>query len=204
MDFNLSDVQLGWQSKARNLGKELASDASVEDVIHAAAGAGLLDTSDLLASAVAVEALAYESSAAGVSLALHAGVTAGLDGDKRFSDLGRGEAVGAIALSSDDVPIEEGGRLSGRAAWVAPLTPLGIAVLGARGGTGLVAAAVMLNAPGVSQEPVDTAALEGVVCGHLRLDGAPFVQVGATMPFMSRDTNPAGRCRPGHGTPRAS
>ena len=122
----------------------------------------------------------------GCSLALHAGVTAGLDDDKRFSDLGRGEAVGAIALSSDDVPIEEGGRLSGRAAWVAPLTPLGIAVLGARGGNGLVAAAVMLNAPGVSQEPVDTAALAGVVCGHLRLDGAPFVQVGATMPFMSR------------------
>jgi alkylation response protein AidB-like acyl-CoA dehydrogenase len=49
-----------------------------------------------------------------------------------------------------------------------------------------VAAAVSLNAPAVSQEPVDTAALGGLVCGHLRLDGASFVPVGPTMPFMSR------------------
>ena len=107
-------------------------------------GSGSTDAAafDLLAAAVAVEALAYESSAAGVSLALHTGVTAGLDGDSRFSDLGRGEAVGAIALSSDDVPVEEGGRLSGRAAWVTPLTAARIAVLGVRSGDGLAAAAV--------------------------------------------------------------
>jgi len=197
MDFNLSDQQLDWQSKAHSLGKELAADASASDVIHAAAAAGLVETSpavasgvnppvDLLAAAVAVEALAYESSAAGVSLALHTGVTAGLLSDTRFADLGRGEAVGAIALSSDDVPIEENGRLSGRAAWVTPLTPLGLAVLGVRSGDGLTAAAVLLNAPGVLQETVDTAALAGLVCGHVRLDGAPFVAVGPTMPFMSR------------------
>ena len=197
MDFNLSDQQLDWQSKAHSLGKELAADASASDVIHAAAAAGLVETNpavasgvnpsvDLLAAAVAVEALAYESSAAGVSLALHTGVTAGLHSDTRFADLGRGEAVGAIALSSDDVPIEENGRLSGRAAWVTPLTPLGIAVLGVRSGDGLTAAAVSLNAPGVLQEVVDTAALAGLVCGHVRLDGAPFVAVGPTMPFMSR------------------
>ncbi len=187
MDFNLSPAQLDWQSRARRLGKELAADAPAGEVIRSAAAAGLLsDTFDPLAAAVAVEALSYESSSSGVSLALHTGVTAGLQGDRRFADLARGEAVGAIALSSDDVPVEEGGRLSGRAAWVTPLTPLGAAVLGVRSGGGLVAAAVLLNAPGVMQDPVDTAALGGVVCGHLRLDGAPFIGVGATMPFMSR------------------
>lgn len=187
MDFNLSDVQLASQGKAHELGKSLTADAPAGDVIRAAVTAGLLDTrADLLSAAVAVEALAYESSSAGVSLALHTGVTAGLDGDNRFSALARGETVGAIALSSDEVPVEQGGRLSGRAAWVTPLTPLGAAVIGMRSGDSLSAAAVMLNAPGVLQEPVDTAALEGLVCGHVRLDGAPFAAVGPTMPFMSR------------------
>jgi alkylation response protein AidB-like acyl-CoA dehydrogenase len=187
MDFNLSPAQLAWQSKARSLGKELAVDAPANDVIRAAAAAGLIESQpDLLATVVAVAALAYETSSAGVSLALHTGVSAGLHGDNRFSDLHRGEAVGAIALSSDDVPVEENGRLSGRAAWVTPLTPLGVAVLGVRSGDSLAAAAVLLNAPGVLQEPVDTAALGGLVCGHVRLDGAPFVGVGPTMPFMSR------------------
>ena len=187
MDFNLSPEQLAWQANAHSLGKKLAPDATAGDVIRAAAAAGLIESRpDLLATVVAVEALAYESSAAGVSLALHAGVTAGLDGNRRFADLDSGEVVGAIALSSDDVPVEQDGRLSGRAAWVTPLTPLGVAVLGMRSGDGLTAAAVSLNAPGVVQEPVDTAALAGVVCGHVRLDGAPFVAVGPTMPFMSR------------------
>jgi alkylation response protein AidB-like acyl-CoA dehydrogenase len=187
MDFNLSDVQRSWQSKAHSLGKELPADAAAGDVIRAAAGAGLIESRpDLLAAAAAVEALAYESSAAGVSLALHTGVTAGLDSDRRFADLDRGEVVGAIALSSDEVPVEENGRLSGRAAWVTPLTPLGVAVVGVRSGEGLTAAAVSLNAPGVLQEQVDTAALGGIMCGHVLLDGAPFVGVGPTMPFMSR------------------
>jgi len=187
MDFNLSPEQLAWQANAHSLGKKLAPDATAGDVIRAAAAAGLIESRpDLLATVVAVEALAYESSAAGVSLALHAGVTAGLDGNRRFADLDSGEVVGAIALSSDDVPVEQDGRLSGRAAWVTPLTPLGVAVLGMRSGDGLTAAAVSLNAPGVMQEPVDTAALGGVVCGHVLLDGAPFVAVGPTMPFMSR------------------
>lgn len=187
MDFNLSPEQLAWQANAHSLGKKLAPDAAAGDVIRAAAAAGLIESRpDLLATVVAVEALAYESSAAGVSLALHAGVTAGLDGNRRFADLDSGEVVGAIALSSDDVPVEQDGRLSGRAAWVTPLTPLGVAVLGMRSGDGLTAAAVSLNAPGVMQEPVDTAALGGVVCGHVLLDGAPFVAVGPTMPFMSR------------------
>jgi len=187
VDFNLSDVQLAWQSKAHELGRSLATDASANDVIRAAAAAGLFDAgADLLAATVAVAALAYESSSAGVSLALHTGVTAGLNGDNQFAGLSRGDVVGAIALSSDDVPVEQAGRLSGRAAWVTPLTPLGIAVIGMRSSESLSAAVVMLNAPGVVQEPVDTAALGGLVCGHVRLDGTPFTAVGPTMPFMSR------------------
>ena len=198
MDFNLSPSQIDWQLKAHRVGKELPTDAAASDVIRAAAASDVLPsfsgttadgvsaTIDLLGAAVAVEALAYESSSAGVLVALHIGVTAGLQRDARFSDLARGKVVGAIALSSDDVPVEEGGRLTGRAAWVTPLTALGVAVLGVRSGEGLVAAAVLLNAAGVMQEPVETAALGGVVCGHLRLDGALFVGVGATMPFMAR------------------
>jgi alkylation response protein AidB-like acyl-CoA dehydrogenase len=185
MDFNLSDVQLASRSKARELGKSLAADASADEVIRAAVAAGLDGRVDLFSNVVVTEALAYESSSAGVLLALHVGVTAGLD-DDRFASLAHGEAVGAIALSSDDVPVEEGGRLSGRAAWVTPLTPLGVAVIGMRSGDSLSAAAVMLNAPGVLQEPVDSAALGGVVCGHVHLDGAPFIALGPTMPFMSR------------------
>jgi hypothetical protein len=170
MDFNLSPEQAAWQSKAHSLGKELAPDTAAGDVIRAAAAAGLIDSQpDLLATVVAVEALAYETSAAGVSLALHTGVSAGLHGDTRFSDLDRGKLVGAIALSSDDVPVEEHGRLSGRAAWVTPLTPLGVAVLGVRLGDSLAAAAVLLNAPGVLKDPVDSAALGGLVCGHVML-----------------------------------
>jgi len=187
MDFNLSDLQLAWQSNARSLGKRLAADASAVDVIHQAAAAGLVDPSpDLLAATVAVEALAYESPAAAMCLGLHTGVAAGLEADGRFEVLGRGEVVGAIALSSDEVPSEVDGLLSGRAAWTAPLTPQGIAIVGMRSGGRITAAAVALDAPEVFQEPVDIAALGGLVCGHLRFDRAPSVPLGATMPFMAR------------------
>jgi len=113
-------------------------------------------------------------------------VASGLDGEKRFEAVGRGEVVGAIALSSDEVPVEKDGRLSGRAAWVAPLMPGGIAVVGMRSSGGLAAAAVALDAPEVTREAVDAAALDGLVCGHLRLDQAPCIPLGATTPFMAR------------------
>jgi alkylation response protein AidB-like acyl-CoA dehydrogenase len=187
MNFNLSDVQIAWQSKAQVLGKSLADDTPAGKVIRAAARAGLVEARpDLLAATVAVEALAFESSAAAISLALHTGVVWGLEGDGRFAAVGRGDAIGAIALSSDDVPIGDGGRLSGRAAWVAPLTPHGIAIVGVRSGDALEAAAVTLDAPGVTQEAVVTAGLGGLVCGHLRFDGAAYAPLGATMPFMAR------------------
>jgi alkylation response protein AidB-like acyl-CoA dehydrogenase len=187
MDFNLSERQTSLRSSARSLGARLNVDASPSEVIREAAAAGLLDSrADLLASAVAVEALALESASAGVSLALHIGVTAGLDDDPRFGHVAIGRVVGAIALSSDEVPSENGGRLTGRSAWVGPLTPDGLAIVGTRSGANLTATAVELAAPGVVQERVETAALAGLPCGHLVFDGAPCVPVGATTPFMAR------------------
>jgi alkylation response protein AidB-like acyl-CoA dehydrogenase len=187
MDFNLSDLQRSWQLKAQSLGRELAIDAPAAAVIAAAARAGLIEPrADLLATAVAVEAVAWESAGAAIALALHAGVVCGLAESEHASALARGEIVGAIALSSDDVPVEEGGRLSGRASWVAPLTGNGLAIVGMRSGDGLVAAVVSLDASGITQEPVGAAGLHGLVCGHVRFERTPWTPAGATQPYMSR------------------
>lgn len=188
MDFNLSERHRSWQSEGRNLGLTLAAEPPPDVVVRGAAALGLSDAAgDLLAAVVAVEALAAESASAGIALALHLGVVAGLAGDRRFGAVARGDTVGAIALSSDNVPVEADGRLSGRAAWAAPLTPTGAAVVGMRRADDtLMAAAVDLGAPGVTLEPVATAALSGLVCGHLRFDGTPCVVLGATTPFMAR------------------
>jgi alkylation response protein AidB-like acyl-CoA dehydrogenase len=189
MDFNLSSDQLTWQSKARSLGRGLSARASAADVVRAAAAAGLAGPApDRLAAAVAIEALAFESSVAGISLALHSGVAAGLAGlgDARFAAAGRGGTVGAIALSADEVPSESEGRLSGRARWVAPLTSGGVAIVGARGRDGLRAAVVSLDSPGTTAEPIETAGLAGLVCGHVLFDGTPSIALGATMPIMAR------------------
>jgi alkylation response protein AidB-like acyl-CoA dehydrogenase len=188
MDFDLSPDQLSWQSKARSLGRGLAARASAIDVVRAAAGAGLAGPApDRLAATVAIEALAFESSVAGISLALHGGVAAGLAGlgDARVAAAAHGETVGAIALSADEVPSESKGLLSGRARWVAPLTSSGVAIVGARGRDGLIAAAVVIDGPGVTAEPITTAGLSGLVCGHLLFDGAPSMALGATMPIMA-------------------
>ncbi|HLG56495.1 MAG TPA: acyl-CoA dehydrogenase family protein [Vicinamibacterales bacterium] len=187
MDFTLTDLQRAWQLNGQSLGRELGVDSSAADVIAAAARAGLVERNpDLLAAAVAVEAVAWESAGAAIALALHAGVLNGLADNAQAAALARGEIVGAIALSSDDVPSDEGGRLMGRASWVAPLTGNGLAIVGMRSGDGLVAAAVLLDAPGITQEPAGAAGLHGLVCGHLRFEMTPFTSAGPTQPFMSR------------------
>jgi alkylation response protein AidB-like acyl-CoA dehydrogenase len=187
MEFNLSAVQQSWRQKAEALGRELAADATAADVVMGAARAGLIDpAADLLAVAVGVEALASATSAGGIALALHAGTVLGLAGDDRFTALARGETVGALALSSDEYPVVRDGRLSGRAAWVAPLTERGVALVGARGDDGVEAVAAALDADGVAVDLVNTAALRGLVCGHVRFDDVPCMSVGATTPFMSR------------------
>jgi alkylation response protein AidB-like acyl-CoA dehydrogenase len=191
MDFNLSDVQLAWKSKATTLGRDLPPTAAAADVIAGAARVGLIDPQiDLLAAAVAVEALACESAGAALAFALHTSVVLSVAGDERFTALARGEVVAAVGLSSDDVASEQAGRLSGRASWVGPITNRGIAVIGVRRGgsdTELRAAvAVALDQPHVEIEEVNTAALAGFVCGHVTLQDVPFTELGSPLPIMAR------------------
>ena len=188
MNFNLTEVQQSWKERGRSLGRELAADAAAADVVMGAARVGLIDArADLLAAAVAIEALAHESASAAFTLALHSAVTLGVADDERFSALLRGETVGAIALSSEELPALQDGRLTGRATWVAPLTNRGLAFVAApEERDGLAACAVALDAAGITPERMVTAALRGVVCGHVRFEGTPAVAVGATMPYMTR------------------
>jgi alkylation response protein AidB-like acyl-CoA dehydrogenase len=193
MDFSFSAVQHSWQQKARDLGRELAPAATAADVVMGAARVGLLDAhADLLAAALAVESLACESAAPAIALALHTGVVLATAADERFSTLLRGEVVGAIGLSSDDIPDDHDGRLSGRASWVGPLTDHGVAIVGARvaaaegSAAPLVAAVVALDLPGVRQDAVATAGLRGFVCGHLALSDVPFTALGSPVPIMAR------------------
>lgn len=177
MDFNLSDVQRSWREKAQTLGLELPSDAAAEEVVAAAAGRGLIDPAvDLLAVAVAVESLACESAAAAVVLALHTVALAAIEGNDR---------VGAVALSADQVPAFEDGRLTGRASWVGPLTPRGVGIVAGRSGDGLMACAVSLDEEGVALEPIRTAALRGVVFGHASFARVACVSLGSTLPTMT-------------------
>ncbi len=112
MDFDLTDVQAAWREKGDALGRELARDAAAAGVIMGAARVGLLDpAADLLAVAVATEAMAFGSPAAAAVFALHTGTALAVAGDDRFTSLFRGEAVAAVGLSSDDVPVESGGKL---------------------------------------------------------------------------------------------
>jgi alkylation response protein AidB-like acyl-CoA dehydrogenase len=187
VNFDLSDVQAAWRGKGGELGREVARDAAAATVVMGAARLGLLDAAaDLVSVVMAVEALAAESPAAGVILALHSGTALAVVGDPRFSSLFTGEMTAAVGLSSDTVPVEEGGRLSGRAPWAAPVTERGLVVVGPRRGSERVAYAVPLDAPGVTVETVHTAALGGLVCGHVTLNGAVCEPIGATLPIMTR------------------
>ena len=121
MDFNLTDVQQSWRSRAASLGRDLPESAPATDVIMGAGRVGLIDPSiDLLAAAVAVEAMACESASAALAFALHTSVVLSVAGDDRFTSLALGETIAAVGLSSDDVASEHAGKLSGRASWVGP------------------------------------------------------------------------------------
>src|SRR5262245_11021506 len=137
MDFNLTDTQERWRTTAKGLAPSIAG-AAPGDVVASAARAGLVQTDgDLLAAAVAVEAIAWDSAAAAITLALHTGVVMGLPPDARVDALVRGEVVGAIALSSEDLPSPANGRLFGRSSWVAPLADGALAIVGVRAGDGI-------------------------------------------------------------------
>jgi alkylation response protein AidB-like acyl-CoA dehydrogenase len=187
MDFHLTDVQLAWRDKARGLGEALPGAAAAADVVLGAAGAGLVDPrADLLSAAVAVEALAAASSAAGVVLAIHSAAVSHLGTDDRFTALVRGEIVGAVTMSTEEVPIAGDHELSGQASWVGPVTDRGLALVAGRRGSELVACAVSLDAPGCAVEPLPTAALAGVTFGRARFERVPCVTLGSPIPIMSR------------------
>jgi alkylation response protein AidB-like acyl-CoA dehydrogenase len=188
MRFDLTDVQASWKSKGETLGRELGVDATAADAVMGAARVGVLERrADLMSVAAAVEAIAHGSPSAAMALAMHtvaAGAAASLE---RFGDLlFRGEQRGALALSSEDVPLAKGHSLTGRASWVAPIVDGGLAIVGARSGDELAAFAVPLDGRGVVVETVDAAGLRPLVCAHLTLKDAEAFHVGATVPVMAR------------------
>jgi alkylation response protein AidB-like acyl-CoA dehydrogenase len=201
MDFALSDVQAAWQAKGAALGGDVAQDPAAAGVIVGAARHGLLDPqADLIAVAVAVEAMAAESPAAAVIFALHSATALAVAGDARFASLFRGEAVAAVGLSSDDIPVDTEGKLSGRASWVAPITARGVAVVSPRSSTtsnrgqpiearrdgARTAYVVSFDTPGIAVAPIRTAGLLGLVCGHVTFTDAPYEPIGPTLPIMTR------------------
>lgn len=188
MRFDFTEVQASWKARGEALGREVGADAAAADAVMGAARAGLVDRrADLLSIAAAVEAVAHGSPSAAMAIAMHATAALAAAGSDRFGDLlFRGEQVGALALSSEDVPVADGARLSGSASWVAPIAPGGLAVVGARRGDELAAYAVPLAARGVAVEPLDPAGLRPLVFAQLRLDGADAIHVGPTVPVMAR------------------
>ncbi len=190
--FDLTAAQASWRSKGDALGRAIGRDASADDAVKGAARIGLLDRSaDLLSNAAAVEAIAHGSPSAAMAIAMHIVAAHATAGNPRLGDaLFRGERVGALALSSEDVPLLKGGaagdgRLSGRASWVAPIVDGGLAIVGARSGDDLVAAAIPLAGTGVSIEPVEPSGLRPLACAHLAFQDAEAVVVGPTIPVMS-------------------
>ena len=184
MDFDLSGGQRSWTEKARALGRDLPGEVTPLDLIARTVRVGLIDArADLETAALAVEALAEESAASAMVFAMYTAVVlADATGDR----LVRGETVGAISLSSEEVPVEEGGRLSGRASWVGPATERGVAIVGARNRGELVASLVALDGPGVRCEAVDTAALRGFPCAHVSFTSTPCTVLGSPLPTMAR------------------
>jgi alkylation response protein AidB-like acyl-CoA dehydrogenase len=188
MRFDLTDVQASWKSKGETLGRELGLDAAAADAVMGAARIGILERkADLMSIAAAVEAVAHGSPAAAMSIAMHSVAAHAAAGSVQFGDLlFRGEQVGALALSSEDVPVLKGARLSGRASWVAPIVKGGLAIVGARSGDDLVAVAAPLAATGVTIEEVAPSGLRPIICAHLAFDQAETFSVGPTVPVMAR------------------
>src|ERR1051325_825175 len=186
MDFDFTEVQRSWREKAQALGGELAEGAAASDVIMGAARVGLIDpNADLVAAALAVEAVSCESAAAGMMLALHTTTLQAFPHDERFTALARAEIVGAIALTSEDVPAIDHGRLSGRAAWVGPITDHGIAIVGARNASQVTACAVALDSHGVHITEVRTSALAGFVWAYVTFAGTPCIATAETTRIMA-------------------
>ncbi len=183
VDFNYSNLQRSWTEKASALGQELSEGVAPVELIARAARAGILDArGDLVAAVAAVETLARASAAAAITYAMHIGVALAQPADER---LARGDLVGAISLSSEDVPAEQSGVLSGRAAWVGPVTDGGVAIVGARREREIIACVVMLDSHGVRLERMTTAALRGFPCARVEFDAVSCTVIGSPRPIMA-------------------
>jgi alkylation response protein AidB-like acyl-CoA dehydrogenase len=192
MRFDFTEEQSAWRSKGEALGRDLGLDATAADAVMGAARAGLLDRhADLTSIAAAVEAIAHGSPSAAMAFAMHTVTAHAAAASSQFGDLlFRGEQVGALALSSEDVPLVAAGTgraaLNGRASWVAPIVDGGLALVGARSGDDLVAVAVPLASDGVTIDEVRPSGLAPLVCGHLTLNDAEGFHAGPTVPVMAR------------------
>jgi alkylation response protein AidB-like acyl-CoA dehydrogenase len=188
MRFELTDVQSSWKSKGETLGRELGLDAAAADAVMGAARIGLLERrADLMSIAAAVEAMAHGSPAAAMAVAMHSVAAHAAGFSERFGDLlFRGEQVGALALSSEDVPLLRGDRLNGNASWVSPIVDGGLAIVGARSGDDLVAVAVPLASEGVSIEPIEASGLRPLVCANVAFADTGAFGIGPTVPVMAR------------------
>lgn len=188
MRFELTEVQASWRSKGEALGRDLGLDAAAADAVMGAARVGLLERrADLMSSAAAVEAAAHGSPSAAMAIAMHTVAAHAAASSERFGDLlFRGEQVGALALSSEDVPVLKDDRLTGNASWVAPIVEGGLAIVGARSGDDLVAVAVPLASEGVAIEPIAASGLHPLVCANVAFTHARTFGVGPTVPVMAR------------------
>ena len=182
MDFSLNAAQAARRSLGRSLAAGLGAGWSPSAVVRRGREAGLFTTDpDAVADVVLLEAMAVEAAAPAAALALH--MTVARSGPRPLP----GDVTGAVALTSDPVPSLNGGRLSGRAVWLAPL-PLqgsGVAVVGARQGPDLRACLVVLDVPGVAIQPVETNGLIGLPCAHLELSNVPCDVLGAPQTVMA-------------------
>lgn len=186
MDFTLSSAASTWSAGARLVGTRVTPATTPADVVAIAADAGLhAADADLMLATVAVEELAHASAPASLVLALHLGVALATPASARSGLLATASVYG-MALSTDQVPRLEDGRLWGRATWVAPVGSRASVVVGAVEGDALVACAVSLGQLGVSVARVPTAGLEGCPCGHVTFEASPCERLGPPLPFMAR------------------
>ena len=180
MDFSLNAEQAARRSLGRSLAAGLTPGWMPSDVVRRGREAGLFDGKpDAVSDVVLLEATAAEAAAPAVALALH--MTVARSAPAPLPD----DAVGAVALTSDPVPALDGGRLSGRAVWLAPVHAKGVALVGARQGAELCACLVALDAPGVAIEPVETNGLAGLPCAHLEFTNVPCEVLGSPQPVMA-------------------
>jgi alkylation response protein AidB-like acyl-CoA dehydrogenase len=185
-DFELTERQRLARERGLALGRGLTTGADAAAVVREAATTGLIDPAgELLAAAVAVEAMATECASGAIALALHTAALAAFEGPA-LAALTDGSRVAAFTLSTDDLPAVRDSWITGRASWVGPLTTRGVALVAGREDDELLACAVDLDGAGVAIEAIATAALAGLAFGHVTFDGAACQPLGSPLPLMGR------------------